>query len=113
MWNKSCTFAFTIKAIGIYVSDSSYIKRSKTIGASQLHPSYGAGYTASQLTRLNRELDRLYELIYEAWDTITEQDYVVFGGQLSLLVSTVKLLYDDCRRSSFRNLMHDEVDSLV
>lgn len=24
------------------------------------------GYTASQLTRLNRELDRLYELIYEA-----------------------------------------------
>lgn len=45
MWNKSCTFAFTIKAIGIYVSDSSYIKRSKTIGASQLHPSYGAGYT--------------------------------------------------------------------
>ena len=24
------------------------------------------GYTASQLTRLNREVDRLYELIYEA-----------------------------------------------
>ena len=71
-----------------------------------------SGYNAAQLTRLNRELDSLYELIYEDWNTITEQDYAVFGGQLSLLVSTLKLLYDDCRKSDFRRLMQEEVDRL-
>lgn len=70
------------------------------------------GYNAAQLTRLNRELDSLYELIYQDWNTITEQDYAVFGGQLSLLVSTLKLLYEDCRKSAFRRLMHEEVDRL-
>ena len=48
------------------------------------------GYNAAQLSRLNRELSSLYELIYKDWDTITEQDYAVFGGQLTLLVNTVK-----------------------
>ena len=70
------------------------------------------GYNATQLARLNRELDSLYELIYEDWNTITEEDYAVFGGQLTLLVSTLKLLYDDCRKSSIRRMMHDEVDRL-
>lgn len=70
------------------------------------------GYSETQLTRLNRELDNLYELIYEDWNTITEQDYAVFGGQLSLLVSTLKLLYDDCRKSDLHRVMHEEVDRL-
>ena len=70
------------------------------------------GYNAAQLTRLNRELDSLYELIYEDWNTITEQDYAVFGGQLSLLVVTLKLLYDDCRKSAYRRVLHDEVERL-
>ena len=70
------------------------------------------GYNEAQLSRLNRELDSLYELIYEDWNTITEQDYAVFGGQLSLLVVTLKLLYDDCRKSSLRRVMHDEVERL-
>lgn len=70
------------------------------------------GYNVAQLTRLNRELDSLYELIYEDWDTITKQDYTVFGGQLTLLVSTLKLLYDDCRKSALCRVMHDEVERL-
>ena len=70
------------------------------------------GYSATQLTRLNRELDSLYELIYEDWNTITEEDYAVFGGQLTLLVSTLKLLYDDCRQSALHRMMHVEVDRL-
>jgi hypothetical protein len=70
------------------------------------------GYHEAQLSRLNRELDSLYEQIYEDWNTITEQDYAVFGGQLSLLVGTLKLLYDDCRRSSLHNVMHNEVERL-
>ena len=70
------------------------------------------GYNAAQLMRLNRELDSLYELIYDDWNTITEQDYAVFGGQLSLLVSTLKQLYDDCRKSILRSAMHGEVERL-
>lgn len=70
------------------------------------------GYNEAQLSRLNRELDSLYELIYDDWNTITEQDYAVFGGQLSLLVVTLKHLYDDCRKSSLRREMHEEVERL-
>ena len=70
------------------------------------------GYNEAQLSRLNRELDSLYDLIYNDWNTITEQDYAVFGGQLSLLVATLKLLYDDCRKSSLRRVMHHEVERL-
>ena len=70
------------------------------------------GYSETQLTRLNRELDSLYELIYDDWNTITEQDYAVFGGQLSLLVSTLKQLYDDCRNSVLHSAMHGEVERL-
>ena len=70
------------------------------------------GYSESQLARLNRELDDLYELIYEDWGTITEQDYAVFGGQLELLVKTIKQLYDDCRRSDVCCRMKDELERL-
>lgn len=56
------------------------------------------GFQASRLARLNRELDSLYDLIYDDWTTITEDDYKVFGGQLVLLIQTVKQLYDTCRK---------------
>lgn len=70
------------------------------------------GYNVSQLARLNRELDGLYELIYDDFGTITAEDYAVFGGQLELLVKTLKSLYDDCRRSSERRAFCDEVERL-
>ena len=38
-------------------------------------------YHVTQLVRLNRELDSLYEFIYDDWRTITEEDYKMFGGQ--------------------------------
>ena len=55
-------------------------------------------YSASQLYRLNRELDKLYEFIYDDWQTITAEDYAVFGGQLTILIQTVKQLYEACKR---------------
>ena len=55
-------------------------------------------YHVAQLARLNRELDSLYELIYDDRRNITEEDYRVFGGQFEILVQTVKLLYDSCRK---------------
>ena len=70
------------------------------------------GYNTVQLTRLNRELDSLYELIYGDWSTISEQDYAVFGGQLSLLVVTLKSLYEDCQKSPLHRAMRAEVERL-
>lgn len=71
-----------------------------------------SGYKSNQLARLNHDLDALYELIYDDWNTITEDDYAVFGGQLSLLVKTLKSLYDDCRRSALRRNMSEEIERL-
>ena len=70
------------------------------------------GYGAAQLARLNRELDNLYELIYDDWRSITEMDYAVFGGQLVILVKTVKQLYDECRRMPGSIMMKNQVERL-
>lgn len=55
-------------------------------------------YRVSQLARLNRELDNLYELIYDQWRTVTEEDYRQFGGQFQLLLETLKGLYLSVRK---------------
>ncbi len=54
-------------------------------------------YHASQLARLNRELDNLYEMIYDDWQSITEADYQLFGVQLVILLQTIKQLYQTCK----------------
>lgn len=70
------------------------------------------GYGVSQLARLNKELDDLYELIYDDWRSITEVDYAVFGGQLVILVKTIKQLYEDCRSKAYNASMKAEVEKL-
>lgn len=70
------------------------------------------GYQNSQLARLNRELDSLYETIYDDWTTITEDDYKVFGGQFQLLIMTVKQLYDACRKLPKEMGLKDETRRL-
>ena len=47
-------------------------------------------YHVTQLVRINRELDSLYEFIYDDWRTITEEDYKMFGGQFVILIQTIK-----------------------
>ena len=70
------------------------------------------GYQHSQLARLNRELDSLYETIYDDWTTITEDDYKMFGGQFQLLIMTVKQLYDACRKLPKEMGLKDETRKL-
>lgn len=57
------------------------------------------GYNVSQLARLNRELNGLYELIYEDWNTVTEEDYAAFGPQFVILLQTIHQLYTECRKA--------------
>ena len=43
---------------------------------------------------------------------MTETDYAVFGGQLVILVKTVKQLYDECRRMTGSIEMKNQVERL-
>ena len=61
---------------------------------------------------LNRELDGLYELIYDDWATITEDDYHAFGGQLVILIQTIKQLYDTCKKMPKELGLKDETRKL-
>lgn len=70
------------------------------------------GYRVSQLSRLNRDLDNLYELLYAQWRTVTEEDYKVFGGQFKLLLETIKGLYDTCRKTLKEKPLKEEIRKL-
>ena len=69
-------------------------------------------YRVSQLMKLNRELDNLYELIYSEWRTVTEEDYRVFGGQFQIMLQTLKQLYESCRKQQKQMNLGDEVKKL-
>lgn len=69
-------------------------------------------YHARQLARLNRELDRLYELIYDEWSTISEEDYHAFGGQLVILIQTIKQLYETCKKQPKQMGLQEETRKL-
>lgn len=55
-------------------------------------------YGVSQLRRLNRDLDAFYKFLYSQCNTVTEQDYNVFGKQLTSMLNTLKHLYVSCKR---------------
>lgn len=54
-------------------------------------------YSVPQLRRLNRDLDAFYEFLYSQCNTVTEQDYNVFGQQLTSMLNTLKSLYNSCK----------------
>jgi hypothetical protein len=70
------------------------------------------GYPKERLAKLNHELNNLYEMIYEEWATITEDDYKVFGGQLEILLQTIKNLYDTCKKQPREMDLKDETQKL-
>ena len=55
-------------------------------------------YRVGQLRRLNRDLDAFYEFLYSQCNTITEQDYRVFGKQLMSMLTILKSLYAACKQ---------------
>lgn len=75
------------------------VRMSKRTYSHRLEVATPSQYRVGQLARLNRDLDGLYELVYDQWRTVTEEDYRVFGGQFKLLLETIKGLYDACRKA--------------
>lgn len=57
----------------------------------------GHDYSVTKLSRLNRSLDDFYEFLYTQINSVTQEDYKIFGPQLSILLSTLKDLYKTCQ----------------
>ncbi|MDE6337800.1 MAG: hypothetical protein K2L34_14655 [Muribaculaceae bacterium] len=57
----------------------------------------GNEYSVTKLSRLNRSLDDFYEFLYTQINSVTQEDYKIFGPQLSILLSTLKDLYKTCQ----------------
>ncbi len=55
-------------------------------------------YRVGQLRRLNRDLDAFYEFLYGQCNSVTEQDYNVFGKQLTSMLGILKTLYTSCKQ---------------
>lgn len=91
---------------------SNMVRMSRRTYAHRLEVATPNTYRVTQLARLNRDLDALYELIYSQWRTVTAEDYNVLGGQFKLLLETVKGLYDSCHDTISGAGMRDEVKRL-
>lgn len=69
----------------------SYRQRLETIS--------GIGLTEHKLKKLNKDLDELYELIYERINSITETEVRSISPLLNELIKSVKSLYAVCRKT--------------
>lgn len=88
------------------------VRMSKRTYSHRLCTATPGGYRVGQLARLNRDLDNLYELIYAQWRTVTEEDYKVFGGQMNILLDTIRDLYNVCRKTPKDKGLKDETRKL-
>lgn len=70
------------------------------------------GYNVSQLTHLNKDLNSFYELLYSQWQTITEEDYNIFGQQLNIMLKTIKELLYACKKLPWKLGLPKEVEKL-
>lgn len=66
----------------------------------------------SKLSRLNKDLDKLYETLYDEWQSIGEKDYEVFGPQLTILLETIKALYNSYKKIPKEKLLRKDVKKL-
>ena len=66
----------------------------------------------ARLSRLNRDLERFYEMLYNQWNTVTEAEYAVFGQQLVTLLQTIKELYLSCKNIAKSAAMEKQVELL-
>ena len=69
-------------------------------------------YRVGQLRRLNRDLDAFYDFLYSQCNTVTEQDYQVFGKQLTSMLSILKTLYTSCRQMPKEYGVNTEAEKL-
>lgn len=57
----------------------------------------GEGYRRAQLTTLNRDIESFCELLHDDFNSITADDYRIFGPQLDLLLDSIDELHSACK----------------
>ena len=82
----------------------SYRQRLETIS--------GMAMTEQKLKKLNRDLDDLYELLYEKINTISEAEVRSISPLLNELIKSVKALYSVCRKSGSKLTGVNETERL-
>lgn len=56
----------------------------------------GRKYPIGQLSDLNRDIESLCDLLHEDYNSITSEDYSVFGPQLKMMLQSMKDLHRLC-----------------
>lgn len=72
----------------------------------------GIAMTNQKLTRLNKDLDDLYELLYGRFNTITETEVKGLSPLLQELLKTIKGLYSTYRKPAKRLHIEEEISKL-
>ena len=89
----------------VSLSKRSFARRLRTA-------SYRVAVEKSALTRLNNQLDELYELLYDNYSSMTASDYDSFKDYLHILLDTLKGLCQDYERSAYRDALADSLSRL-
>ena len=72
----------------------------------------GVGMTEYKLRKLNRDLDNLYDLLYERINSISEAEVRSISPLLSELIKSIKALYVLCRKPASRIATDKETERL-
>lgn len=72
----------------------------------------GIGMTDHKLKKLNKDLDDLYEVLYERINSISEAEVRSISPLLSELVKSVKALYTVCRKPASKLATGKETERL-
>ena len=72
----------------------------------------GIDFTHAKLGRLNRDLDKLYELLYGQFNEISLSDYKLFGSGFQELIKSVKALYNTCKKNAVGLGISNEIELL-
>lgn len=72
----------------------------------------GIGMTTQKLSRLNRDLEDLYEVIYSQFNAIKEKDRLQLNSLLHELLKALKALYATCKKIAARFDIGEETERL-
>ncbi len=82
----------------------SYRQRLETIS--------GVGMTEHKLKKLNKDLNELYELVYDRINSITESEVKIINPLLNELLKSIKSLYTVCRKMTPKLSIGKETERL-
>ena len=68
----------------VNLSTRSFIQR--------LHAVSTEGLSVFKMARLNKDLDKFYDLLISQYPTVTEKDYSLFGSQFNILLEKMLMI---------------------